>query len=215
MAFIKRAFDIAVSFIGLIICLPLLLALAAIVAAGSPGGVFFRGVRVGRNGVPFRIFKFRSMRVNSEGNGKWNVGDNDDRVTPIGHFLRHSKLDELPQLINVLKGDMSLVGPRPELQYYVDMYTPDEKCILEMKPGITDWASLAHISQYVSFTASADPDAEYLHGIRPIKLRLQLYYYRTRSLKTDLRILWWTFLKIINRRRPLPSDITAVITEDA
>lgn len=138
----KRLFDIVASFVGLVVLSPIMLILSLLIVIDSKGGVFFRGERVGQYGKTFRIFKFRSMIPDCEGKGKWNVGDKDSRITHMGHFLRKSKLDELPQLINVLKGDMSFVGYRPELRYYIDMYTEKEMPILDLKPGITDWASI-------------------------------------------------------------------------
>lgn len=209
----KRLFDIVFSLLGLIIISPIFILLSLIIVLDSQGGIFFRGVRVGRYGKDFRIFKFRSMVKDAEGKGKWNVGDNDSRITRIGHFLRKSKLDELPQLINVLIGDMSFVGPRPELRYYVDMYTERERRILEMKPGITDWASVTHFKQFVSFTQSADPDKEYVEKIRPLKLELQLYYYEHRSFRMDIRIIIFTVSKMIYRNLELPKDIKEVITQ--
>lgn len=209
----KRLFDIVFSLLGLIFISPIFILLSQIIVLDSQGGVFFRGVRVGRYGKDFRIFKFRSMVKDAEGKGKWNVGDNDSRITRIGHFLRKSKLDELPQLINVLIGDMSFVGPRPELRYYVDMYTERERRILEMKPGITDWASVTHFKQFVSFTQSADPDKEYVEKIRPLKLELQLYYYEHRSFWMDIRIIIFTVSKMIFRNLELPKDIQEVIAQ--
>ncbi|MBH0230742.1 sugar transferase [Halobacillus yeomjeoni] len=206
----KRLFDIIVSLIGLIVLSPLFIVIAIIIATTSPGGVFFRGVRIGQNGKPFRIFKFRSMVKDAEGNGKWNVGDNDDRITPIGHFLRNTKIDELPQLINVLIGDMSFVGPRPELQYYVDMYRDNEKKILDLKPGITDWASITNFDQFEVFTKAQDPDEAYLKYIRPLKLQLQLYYRENNSFFSDIKILLWTVYKIISRTEKLPKDIAQI-----
>lgn len=208
---IKRIFDIVCSLIGLIILSPLFLILEVIIAATSPGGVFFRGVRVGQYGKPFRIFKFRSMVKDAEGKGKWNVGDNDDRITPIGHFLRNTKIDELPQLINVLIGDMSLVGPRPELQVYVDMYTEKEKPILDLKPGITDWASITNFDQFEVFTKAKDPDEAYLEYIRPLKLKLQLYYREHNSFLNDIKIIFWTIYKVISRTEKLPTDIAHIV----
>lgn len=172
----KRIFDFVVSLIGLIIISPLFLFISLLIVFDSKGGVFFRGVRVGQFGKKFRIYKFRSMRPDCEGKGMWNVGDDDDRITRIGHFLRKSKLDEIPQLINVLKGDMSLVGPRPELPVYTAMYTQEEKTILDLKPGITDWASITNFEQFKGFTEAGDPDQFYLEQIRPLKLQLQMYY---------------------------------------
>lgn len=209
----KRLFDIVFSLLGLILISPIFIFLSLIIVLDSQGGVFFRGVRVGRYGKDFRIFKFRSMVKDAEGKGKWNVGDNDSRITRIGHFLRKSKLDELPQLINVLIGNMSFVGPRPELRYYVDMYTERERRILEMKPGITDWASVTHFKQFVSFTQSADPDKEYVEKIRPLKLELQLYYYEHRSFWMDIRIIIFTVSKMIFRNLELPKDIQEVIAQ--
>ena len=209
----KRLFDIVFSVLGLIIISPVFILLSLIIVLDSRGGVFFRGVRVGQYGKDFKIFKFRSMVKDAEGKGKWNVGDNDKRITRFGHFLRKSKLDELPQLINVLIGDMSLVGPRPELRYYVEMYIEREKKILKMKPGITDWASVTHFKQFVSLTQSDDPDKEYVERIRPLKLELQLYYYEHRSLGMDIRIIVFTVSKMIFRNLNLPKDIQEVITQ--
>jgi lipopolysaccharide/colanic/teichoic acid biosynthesis glycosyltransferase len=203
----KRLIDFVFSLVGLIILTPVFLVLSLIIVLDSPGGVFFRGVRVGKQGKTFKIFKFRSMIKNAEGNGKWNVGDNDSRITRLGHFLRKSKLDELPQLINVLTGDMSLVGPRPELPHYVAMYTEREKNILKLKPGITDWASVTHFKQFVDFTQSEDPDKEYLEKIRPLKLELQLYYFEHQHFWMDICILTFTILKMFRRNKKLPDDI--------
>ncbi len=207
----KRLFDIIVSFLGLLLLSPLMLVLALIIVIDSPGGVFFRGPRVGKHGKVFRIFKFRSMVKDCEGKGKWNVGDDDDRITRMGHFLRKTKLDELPQLINVLKGDMSFVGPRPELQVYVDMYTPEEKKILNMKPGITDYASIVNIAQFKTFTEALDPDEAYLKYIRPIKLKLQLYYSEHQSFFGDIRIIFWTIFKCVTHSQALPKEILPII----
>ncbi len=207
----KRFFDISCSLLGLIVLSPLFLVLSIIIAFTSPGGVFFRGVRVGQFGNPFRIFKFRSMVMDAEGKGKWNVGDDDDRITPIGHFLRNTKIDELPQLINVLIGEMSLVGPRPELQVYVDMYTDKEKPILDLKPGITDWASITNFNQFVVFTEARDPDEAYVKYIRPLKLQLQLYYRANHSFSIDIKIIFWTIYKIISRTDRLPENIKNIV----
>lgn len=208
----KRLFDIIVSLVGLIILSPVFIIMAVIIASTSPGGVFFRGVRVGQNGKPFKIFKFRSMVKDAEGKGKWNVGDNDDRITPIGHFLRNTKIDELPQLINVLIGDMSFVGPRPELQYYVDMYTEKEKKILDLKPGITDWASITNFDQFEVFTKAKDPDEAYLKYIRPLKLELQMYYRNNNSFFSDIKIIFWTIYKVVSRSEKLPKEIAPIVS---
>lgn len=207
----KRFFDIIFSLFGLILLSPVFLILSLLIVIDSRGGVFFRGVRVGRYGKDFRIFKFRSMIPDCEGKGKWNVGDNDDRITRMGHFLRKSKLDELPQLINVLIGDMSFVGPRPELRVYVDKYTKNEEAILKLKPGITDWASITNFEQFKGFTMSADPDEYYLNCVRPLKLKLQLYYLDNHSLKDDLRCVFWTVYKVVTRSKRLPKEIEEIV----
>ncbi len=207
----KRFFDVVISLVGLIVLSPVFLVLAILIVTDSKGGVFFRGVRVGQHGKDFKIFKFRSMKPDCEGKGKWNVGDDDDRITKIGHFLRKSKLDELPQLINVLKGDMSLVGPRPELRVYIDMYTEREMPILDLKPGITDWASITNFEQFKGFTDAADPDEYYLKYVRPIKLELQLYYRSHHNLWDDFRCICWTAYKVLSHSQKLPAEIQAIV----
>ena len=211
----KRAFDLTMSLFGLILLSPIFLVLSVLIVLDSPGGVFFRGERVGQHGKIFRIYKFRSMKPDCEGKGKWNVGDNDDRITRIGHFLRKSKLDEIAQLINVLFGDMSLVGYRPELKYYVDMYTEKEMPILDLKPGITDWASLTNFEQFKGFTQASDPDAFYLEKVRPLKLRLQLYYRYHHSFLSDLYCIFYTIYKVITHSQKLPRDIQKIVDDYA
>lgn len=209
----KRIFDFTTSLIGLIILSPIFLVLSILIVLDSSGGVFFRGQRVGQNGKLFKIYKFRSMKPDCEGKGKWNVGDNDERITKIGHFLRKTKLDEIPQLINVLKGEMSLVGYRPELKYYVDMYTEKEKPILDLKPGITDWASMVNIEQFKSFTESSDPDEFYLTKVRPLKLQLQLYYRYNHGFWSDIYCIFYTVYKVITHSKKLPKDIQKIVDD--
>lgn len=209
----KRVFDFICSFIGLIVLSPLFLIMGILIVIDTPGGVFFRGTRVGIHGKEFKIFKFRSMVADCEGKGKWNVGDKDDRITKIGHFLRKTKLDEIPQLINVFIGDMSLVGYRPELKYYTDMYTENEKPILDLKPGITDWASITNIAQFKEFTKAEDPDKLYLEKIRPLKLKLQLYYRYHNGLLSDIQCILWTVFKVITHSDLLPKDIQKIVDE--
>lgn len=209
----KRIFDFIVSFIGFVILSPIFIVISIVIVLDSKGGVFFRGVRVGQHGKDFRIFKFRSMKPDCEGKGKWNVGDKDDRITRVGHFLRKSKLDELPQLLNVIKGDMSLVGPRPELRYYIDMYTKREMPILDLKPGITDWASMTNFEQFKGFTEADDPDTYYLDTVRPLKLRLQLYYRYHHSFSADIRCIFWTVYKVISHSQKLPKEIQEIVDE--
>ena len=209
----KRIFDIFASFLGLILFSPLFLILPLLIACTSKGGPFFRGERVGQHGEIFRIFKFRSMAKDSEGKGKWNVGDNDSRITKVGHFLRKTKLDELPQLINVFIGQMSLVGYRPELKYYVDMYTEEEKPILDLKPGITDWASMVNMKQFEGFTKADDPDEYYLKCVRPLKLKLQLYYRYNHSFFSDIYCIILTVFKVFTRSNKLPKKIQSIVDE--
>lgn len=207
----KRMLDFVFSLFGLIILSPVFLFLSILIIKDSPGGVFFRGERVGQNGKIFRIYKFRSMKPDSEGKGKWNVGDDDERITKIGHFLRKSKLDELPQLINVLKGEMSLVGYRPELKVYVDMYTDREKPILDLKPGITDWASMTNFEQFKGFTKADDPDVFYVENIRPLKIRLQLYYRYHHGFFSDIYCILYTVYKVITHSPKLPKDVQKIV----
>lgn len=198
---IKRSFDFLGAAFGLIPFSPLLFAIALAIKLDS-GPVFYRGARVGLHGKPFRIFKFRTMVVNAEKLGGPSTTGGDPRITPIGKFLRRYKLDELPQLINVLKGEMSLVGPRPEVPQYVALYTPEERVILSVQPGITDWASLWNSDEAAVLAGSPDPERTYLEKIRPEKVRLQLKYVRNRSFWVDLSILFQTLASIILRKKP-------------
>lgn len=209
----KRVFDFLSSFLALILLSPLMIFVALLVIMTSKGGVFFRGERVGKNGEVFKIYKFRSMIVDSEGNGKWNISNKDPRLTKIGIFLRKTKLDELPQLINVLKGEMSLVGPRPELRYYVSKYKSNEIKILDLRPGITDWASIVNISQFEVFTKSIDPDEAYEKIIRPLKLELQIYYRENNSFFEDIKILILTLIKLIFKKTMLPEKIKEIVNK--
>lgn len=191
---LKRSFDTILSLYVLIIISPILVIVAWLIKKEDDGPVFYRGERVGRNGKVFHIFKFRTMGVNAEKLGGPSTADDDPRITRIGRELRKHKLDELPQFINVLWGDMSLVGPRPEVKRYTDMYTEEEKVILSVRPGITDWASIWNSDEGSILAGVADPEAVYLELIRPTKIKLQLKYVREMSFFTDLRILWDTML---------------------
>jgi lipopolysaccharide/colanic/teichoic acid biosynthesis glycosyltransferase len=184
---------------GLILLSPFLLFCAILIKLGSMGSVFYRGVRVGRYGKLFKIFKFRTMVVDSERLGGPSTADDDPRITKTGHFLRKFKFDELPQLINVLKGEMSFVGPRPEVQHYVDMFTEEEKAILGVRPGITDWASLWNPDEGAILAGSPDPEKTYMEKIRPQKIKLQLKYVRERSFWNDLKIIFLTLKAIMIR----------------
>lgn len=159
--------------------------------------MYYRGVRVGLDGRLFRIFKFRSMVVNADRIGPSSTAAEDPRITRIGRWIRAYKLDELPQLLNVLAGDMSFVGPRPEVKKFTDMYTVEEKAILTVRPGITDWASIWNSDEAALLAGAPDPDKAYLELIRPEKLRLQLKYVRERSFMMDIQIILLTLLKLI------------------
>ena len=194
---LKRLFDIIFSFLGLVITLPLLILIAILIKLDSRGPVFYRGKRVGRYGKQFRIFKFRTMVPNAEKLGGPSTAADDQRLTRIGNFLKKYQLDELPQLINVLKGEMSLVGPRPEVKMYVDMLSSEEKNkIFSIRPGMTDLASLWNFHEGEILKGSADPEKTYLEKIRPQKIRLQLKYVEKHSFWLDVKIIFKTILKI-------------------
>lgn len=191
----KRAFDILCSLLGLVVLSPVLLVVSVLVAVTSPGGVFFRQERIGKDGRPFRIFKFRSMRKDNAGL-KITTG-NDSRITPVGRFLRKSKIDELPQLINVLAGDMSFVGPRPEVADYVNLYTPYQRQVLLVRPGITGLASIRFRNENDLLTASDDPNRTYVEQIMPRKIDLDLEYIPHASVFYDIKLIFQTFAVVI------------------
>jgi lipopolysaccharide/colanic/teichoic acid biosynthesis glycosyltransferase len=193
----KRLFDFISSLFGLLILIPVLGFVSFKIVSEDGWPVFYRGERIGLHGKPFRIFKFRTMVVDAEKFDVSSTSDDDQRITSIGKFLRRHKLDELPQLINVLVGDMSLVGPRPEVKKFTDMYMDKEKAIMSVRPGITDWASLWNPDEGALLKGSTDPDKDYLEKIRPEKIRLQLKYVRERSFWTDMKIIFLTLKTII------------------
>jgi lipopolysaccharide/colanic/teichoic acid biosynthesis glycosyltransferase len=193
----KRLFDVVLSLVGLLLVAPILLLIAVLIKLASPGSVLYRGMRVGRFGKPFRILKFRTMVVDAERRGGSATAEDDPRVTSIGRLLRRYKLDELPQLGNVLLGDMSFVGPRPEVQKYIDRYTQEEKDILKLRPGITDWASIWNSNEAAVLEGSSDPEKAYEELILPTKIALQLKYLQDHSFGTDLKILFHTFAKLL------------------
>lgn len=196
----KRLFDIAVSFAILLVFFPLGCVLSICILLESKGGVFYRQERIGQFGVPFYLFKFRTMRPDSDRLGTLTVGMRDPRITRIGYFIRKYKLDEFPQFLNVIRGEMSIVGPRPETREYVDHYTPEQAKILEVKPGITDYASLEYFDENRILGESTNPTETYIHEIMPAKLHLNRKYLERPTLATDLKIMWQTFLKIIKSR---------------
>src|SRR5205823_9885410 len=199
---LKRLVDVAISSAALIILLPALLAIATgiLICDGRP--VFYRGIRVGRLGKPFRTFKFRTMVVSAERLGGSATADTDIRITRIGRALRKHKLDELPQLINVLLGEMSLVGPRPEVPEYVALLSEAERMILTVRPGITDWATLWDADEGALLAMTSDPERTYLDVIRPEKVKLQLHYVRSQSAWTDMLILWKTVYAVVFKPTP-------------
>jgi lipopolysaccharide/colanic/teichoic acid biosynthesis glycosyltransferase len=197
---IKRFFDILFSSIGLIISLPVFIILAFAISLESRGGIFYRQERIGKNFKPFKLYKFRSMYSGSDKKGLLTVGEKDTRITKTGYFIRKYKLDELAQLINVLKGDMSLVGPRPEVKKYVELYNDEQKKVLLVKPGITDYASIEYFNENKLLENSPNPEKTYIEEIMPHKLSLNLKYIQEQSLLTDVKIILKTILKIINRK---------------
>ena len=195
----RRIVDVALALSALIVLSPLPIVIAFLIKREDGGPVFYRGSRVGLGGVPFRILKFRSMVLNAEHLGGTATSDDDHRITPIGKWLRKYKLDELPQLINILSGDMNLVGPRPEVQKFVDMYTDRDCEILTVRPGITDWASIWNSDEGAVLAGCPDPERAYQDLLRPTKLKLQLLYVQHRSLWTDLKILFYTARKLVDK----------------
>ena len=194
---LKRIFDIFFSFLGLILLLIPFLIIALLISIDSRGGVFYKQVRVGKNGVDFKLFKFRSMRTDADKAGLLTVGGRDNRITKIGYGLRKSKMDELPQLLNVLIGDMSLVGPRPEVRKYVDLYNQEQKQVLSVKPGITDYASIEYSDENELLGKAENPEEVYINEIMPAKLKLNLKYIAEQGVLTDLKIIFKTIGKII------------------
>jgi lipopolysaccharide/colanic/teichoic acid biosynthesis glycosyltransferase len=194
----KRIFDIFFSILGLVILFPILLTLAIIIKIDSKGPVFYKQTRVGLNNTDFKIYKFRTMRVNSDQLGLLTIGDRDPRVTNIGYVLRKFKLDELPQLINVLIGNMSFVGPRPEVRKYVNLYSKSDLEILSVKPGITDYASIKFRNEAEIMSKSESPEDVYINEIMPEKIRLNKIYVKEQGLFTDIKIIFLTFASILS-----------------
>ncbi len=185
------------SSLGLIIFSPIFFVVAVLVKLNDSGPVFYRGIRVGKDFGSFRIFKFRTMVVDAENRGGPSTADNDPRITKIGKFLRKTKSDELPQLLNVLAGEMSIVGPRPEIPDEVATYTEEQKRILSIRPGITDYASLWNVDEGAVLMGSTDPHKTYREKIKPTKLRLALKYVDEQSFWIDIKIIFLTIKKII------------------
>lgn len=194
----KRLFDIFCSALGIIILSPLFLILWVAVKLESHGPAFFKQTRVGKNNKEFKLYKFRSMYVDAEARGQLTVGMRDPRITKVGYNLRRFKLDELPQLLNVIKGDMSLVGPRPEVRKYVNMYTPEQMKVLDVRPGITDYASIQFINENELLAQAENPEEYYIQHIMPKKLEMNLDYIKSNHSFKDVSLILKTFLKIIS-----------------
>jgi lipopolysaccharide/colanic/teichoic acid biosynthesis glycosyltransferase len=197
---IKRLFDVVVSLVGLLMLSPLILVIAIVTKLNSPGSVLYTGSRIGQFGKPFRVFKFRTMVVNADRIGGPSTADDDPRVTEVGHILRRYKLDEIPQLVNVLRGEMSFVGPRPEVAAEVELYSPEQRELLKVVPGITDWASMKFHNEGEILKGSADPHQTYQETIKPEKIRLGLEYVKKRSFWVDLQILGGTLGLLVKTR---------------
>lgn len=195
----KRIFDVVASGLGLLVLSPFFLLLAVWIKLDSAGSVFYRQVRVGRYNRNFRLFKFRSMRVGSDKKGLITVGGRDPRVTRSGYFIRKYKLDELPQLINVLLGDMSLVGPRPEVRKYVEMYTSEQLHVLDVRPGITDMASIRYRNENELLAEAEDPEAYYIREIMPDKLKINLEYVAKHSFWLDMKLIFKTITEVVTK----------------
>ena len=192
-----RLLDIVLSLLGLLFLLPIFLILAVWIKFDSQGSIFFRQIRVGKDGRDFRIYKFRTMIVNAEKMGIITIGERDPRITNSGYFLRKYKLDELPQLINVLKGEMSFVGPRPEVRKYVEMYNQEQLKILTVKPGITDYASIEYINEDEILGKSSDPEKTYIEEIMPQKIKYNMKYINNKTMIEYFKIIFLTIIKII------------------
>lgn len=195
---LKRLFDIVCALAGIILLSPFFLIIAVLIVVNSGFPVFYLQSRVGRNNTDFKLFKFRTMHTNADKKGLLTVGGRDPRVTAIGYYLRKYKLDELPQLFNVLFGTMSLVGPRPEVRKYVDLYTPEQQRVLSVRPGITDYASIEYINENELLAASPNPEETYIKEIMPEKLRLNMRYINEVGLITDIRLIFRTIAKIVS-----------------
>lgn len=200
---LKRAFDVMASAAGLLLASPVLLPVMLLVWRQDLHSPFYVAPRVGRNGVPFKMIKLRSMLVNADKSGVDSTGSNDRRITTVGHFIRRYKLDELTQLWNVLRGDMSLVGPRPNVQRETDLYTSLERQLLTVKPGITDFSSIVFSDEGDILKDQPDPDIAYNQLIRPGKSLLGLFYIEHRSLLLDIQLCWFTVVAILSREKAL------------
>ena len=196
----KRLFDILSASIGIIFCFPIFIIISIAITLDSRGGILYKQIRVGKYGTDFFLYKFRTMRINSDKLGLLTIGSNDTRITKIGNILRKYKLDELPQLFNVLFGSMSIVGPRPEVRKYVELYDEKQKTVLNVKPGITDYASILYSSENELLGNADNPEKLYIEKIMPDKLLLNFKYINEQSFFTDVKIIAFTILKILKQK---------------
>lgn len=193
----KRIFDLVFSLIGILVLSPFYVVISLLIVFTSRGGVLYKQERIGKGGVIFKVLKFRTMRPDSFSKGALTVGSRDPRITSVGYYLRKYKLDELPQLFNVLFGEMSFVGPRPEVQKYTDLYTEEQRRVLSVKPGITDYASIKYRNENDLLSASDDPEKLYIEKIMPDKINLNMLYINDKSIFKDIKIILQTLLTII------------------
>jgi lipopolysaccharide/colanic/teichoic acid biosynthesis glycosyltransferase len=197
----KRLLDIIVASIALLILFPFMLIICLCIVLESKGGLFYKQKRVGKNKKLFNLYKFRSMKKNADKEGLLTVGGKDPRVTRVGYFLRKSKMDELPQLINIIKGDMSIVGPRPEVPKYVALYDENQQRVLTVRPGLTDLASIKYIDENALLEKAENPEEFYIQKIMPDKLHLNLEYIDNKSFAKDFRIIFQTLIRLFNRKK--------------
>ena len=195
-----RFFDVIFSLVGIVILLPFFFIIYLLIAIESKGGGFYRQIRVGKNGRDFNLLKFRSMRVGSDKKGLITVGEKDSRMTKMGVFIRRYKIDELPQLFNVLKGDMSIVGPRPGLRHFVELYTIEQLKVLSVRPGITDYASIEYVDENKILDSAANPEKVYVEQIMPHKIQLNMKYIQNQNLKEYLKVIFLTVFQIFNKK---------------
>jgi lipopolysaccharide/colanic/teichoic acid biosynthesis glycosyltransferase len=193
----KRAFDFLFSLFILVLFFPIGLVISILILFSSRGGIFYMQERIGRQGMPFKLYKFRSMRVDADRSGKLTVGMKDPRITGVGIFIRKYKLDEFPQFINVLRGEMSIVGPRPEVREFVAFYSDSQKKVLDVKPGITDYASIEYFNENELLAASDNPKKTYIEDIMPDKIKINQKYLANPSLSHDLKIIFKTIVRLL------------------
>lgn len=193
-----RLFDIIFSVLGLVVLAPVFAAICLKIKLGSKGGCFYIQERIGKDSKPFGLYKFRTMRIGADSEGLLTVGEHDQRITRIGYLLRKTKMDELPQLLNVLKGEMSLVGPRPEVRKYVELYTEEQRKVLSVRPGITDYASIEYVNENELLSQAEDPERTYIEKVMPDKIKLNMRYLEHYNLVEYFKIIFLTFKSLVS-----------------